>query len=452
MLGLMVATYFRCSRQHPSEYYPNLPPETSIFINTTRELNPTQSMQTIYWDGRDPDGVVVGFYYTWKENPADSDWVFTNLRSQTFMLKITGKDTAYTFQVKAVDNDSVCDPTPARQSFRIKNSAPQVWWNLDSKIPDTTFTVASFNWSATDLDGDSTIQYFEYALDDTSHWMTIAGTLRNLTLKAADGLTEGNHCFYLRAIDVAGSRSNIIRMPDNPSKYWYVQQPRGRYLLIDDHNSETATYGLPDKFYRSMLTELGIQYSYWNIEALFPSSIAQFKETVKLFDRIIWYTDLVKESDDHFIAAQVSLPEVRQLGAKIIYICQFNTGFGVLGEPLAFTPVDSLKKYYDRIFTPNIFLPDTTEFYARFPGVPLLPNLKVSSNVFGAYATKPKSGSIVLYRYEDKNVTPRPIFVVLGRNDNTGVYDFVFSGVPLHQLNGNNNVKEFFNIILNYVF
>lgn len=441
-----------CVKHNPSGYNPNLPPETSLFINTSKELNPTQSVQTIYWDGRDPDGIILGFYYCWKENPADSDWVFTKEHSGVFHLKITGHDTTFTFQVKAMDDDSLCDPTPARQSFRIKNSAPKVWWNLDSKIPDTTFTVASVSWSASDLDGDSTIAYFEYALDDTAQWFQIPGHLRNLTLKASDGLTEGNHCLFIRAVDIAGRRSAMIRMPDNPQKFWYVKTPKGRCLLIDDHVSETATYGYPDRFYKTTLTQLGIEYSYWNIETLFPSSIGQFKETLKLFDRIIWYTDLVKESDPHFIAAQVGLPEARQSGAKIIYICQFNTGFGVLGDPLAFTPVDSLKKYYDRIFTPNIFLPDTSALSAVFPNAPRLPDLKVSSNVFGAFAVKPKSGSVVLYRYEDKSLTPRPVFVILGRNDNTGVYDFIFSGVPLHQLNGNNNLKDLFDIIWNYVF
>lgn len=456
LLGLvyltLILTGYRCEHRAPSKYNENLPPETSIFISTEKELNPTQSVQTISWDGRDPDGFVIGFYYTWKENPDSNDWIFTKAHSQTFSLKISGTDTVYTFQIKAMDDDSLCDPTPARQSFRIKNSAPRIWWNLDSRIPDTTYTVATFSWSAADLDGDSTIIHFEYALDDTSHWVSIPGSARSVTLKASDGLTEGNHCFYIRAVDIAGTRSNVIRMPDNPSQFWYVREPQGRYLLIDDHNSESATLGFPDKFYKSMLADLVGSFNYWNIEKLFPSSLAQFKETLKLFDRIIWYTDLVKVDDSHFIAAQVAIPEARNQGAKVMYLCQFNTGFGDLGDPLAFTPVDSLKKYYDRIFTPGVFKSDTADFKSKFPNAPALPELKVSSNIFGAFAVTAKSGSINLYRYEDKAVSPRPLFVILGRNDNTGVYDFVFSGAPLHQLNGNNNLKEFFNIILNYVF
>ncbi len=442
-----------CDRQPITKYAENKPPETTIFIDSDRQLNATQSVRKIFWDGRDADGFIIGFYYTWEQNPEPTDWKFTQARSMEFALKITGVDTTYIFQVKAMDDDSLVDPTPAVQTFPIRNTAPVIKWTLDSRIPDTTYTVASFTWNASDLDGDSTIVAFEYVLDDTaSGWHSIAGYNRILTLKADDGLSQGQHAFYIRAVDIAGSRSEIIRMPQDPTKFWYVREPVGRYLLVDDHNSETATFGLPDKYYKNMLTTLVGNYNYWNIEKLFPASVIQFKETLKLFDRIIWYTDLVKEDDDHFIAAQVAIPEVRQQGAKIMYICQFNTGFGAQGDPLAFTPVDSLKKYYDRIFPPAVFNGDTSSFKAVFPNAPDLPQLKVANAIFGTFAIKAKSGSVNLYRYNDVNQTPRPLFVVLGRNDNTGVYDFVFAGAPLHQLNGNNNLNQFFDAILNYVF
>jgi len=154
--------FITCEKNHPSNPYDNLAPETTIFIQSTDTLNYTQSVQKISWDGRDPDGFVVGFYYTWQETPDENDWIFTNERSLTFPLVITGSDTLYTFQIKAMDNDSLIDLSPATQLFPIKNSPPEIRWTLVSRIPDTTYTVASFLWEATDLDGDNTISNFEW--------------------------------------------------------------------------------------------------------------------------------------------------------------------------------------------------------------------------------------------------------------------------------------------------
>jgi len=61
-----------------------------------------------------------------------------------------------------------------------------------------------------------------------------SGYLRSITLNADSGLTAGEHSFTIRAIDIAGARSELIRMPENLGETWYVKEPRGRFLLIDD--------------------------------------------------------------------------------------------------------------------------------------------------------------------------------------------------------------------------
>ncbi len=438
------------------DYFPNQPPETEIFIQSTDTLNATRSVQKIYWDGRDPDGFVVGFYYTWKADPEPGDWEFTEKRSGVFPLEIRSADTMYVFQVKAVDNEGLEDPTPARQRFPIKNSPPSISWTASSKIPDTTFTVTTFVWTAGDLDGDSTIAYFEYVLDDTTGpWRRIPGYRRTLTLNADSGLTEGNHAFYIRAVDIAGAVSPVIRMPEQEDRFWYVKEPEGRYLLIDDFNVESSTTGFPDRYYKSMMNEvlgeLQESYSYWNIEASFPVSRTQFVETLKLFDRVLWYSDLITESDDHFVAAQVAIPEFRAKGGKIIYTVQFNQGFGGQGNPMAFAPVDSLGKFYNIITTGKIYYPDSA-FSNAFPDLPPLPTLKVSKFILGLISLIPKATSIPMYRYDDPKGTDDPIFILVGRNDNTGEYDFVFSGTPLHYLQGNNNLNDFFRIVFRDLF
>lgn len=452
---LLLLLLWGCDEKITGEFNPNLPPETEIFLSSEDTLNYTQSVQTIYWDGSDPDGFVTGFYYTFTENPAAADWTWTSERFGVFPLALSGTDTIYRFQVKAVDNHGAEDPSPARQLFPIINSPPTLRWATGSSLPDTTFTVANFSWVAADPDGDATIDHFEYSLDDTSNWIELPGTRRSLNLNESQGIVPGEHAFYLRVVDIAGAKSSILRMPEDPSRNWYAKAPQGRYLLIDDFEAETNTVGRPDAYYRGMLTEvltpLGESFTYWNIEEQFPSSTVQFTETLKLFDRVIWYTDLIEVSDEHFIAAQIAIPQFRANGGKLILTVQFNRNFGQQGDPLAFSPVDSLGRSFNFILTNSAYNPDPA-FANAFPGLPPLPALSVSSIIVGSIALKPKANSIPMYRYDDPAGTDDPLFILTGQNDNTGEYDFIFSGTPLHYLRGNGNLNEFFTIVLRDFF
>lgn len=468
----LVLLFTYCRENISGSFNENIPPETEIFVKSAVNdtLNSTTSIQTIYWDGRDPDGFVVGFYYTWEQNPGPDDWIWTSERSKSFPLQISGNDTSYLFQIKAVDNLGAEDPTPAFQLFPIRNTPPVISWTPASLIPDTTFTVASFVWAASDLDGDHTISHFEYALDDTSQWKKCPGFRRTLTLTADSGVVAGDHVFYIRAVDIAGARSPVIRMPEN--KTWHVKNPKGRYLLIDDFLNE-AQSGYPDAYYRSMLTEVlveignGDQFDYWNIEEQFPVSRIQFTETMKLFDRIIWYTDLIQQNDQRFITAQIAIPEYLFYGRddgdvnrKIIYTVQFNQGFGSQGNPLEFSPVDSLGVRYNFINNGSRYypLPDSlSSFYSIF-GL-TLPELQVNRIILGLAALKPRVTALPLYYYDDPAKEDDPLFILLGLNDNKAeklpvqdAYDFLFSGTPLHYLQGNANLNEFFKIILKDVF
>jgi hypothetical protein len=455
ILILLFLLFLSCEEKVTGDFNANQPPETSIFVQSSDSLNPTQSVQKIFWDGKDPDGFVAGFYYSFGENPQIEDWIWTTERNKTFRLQISGADTVYLFQVKAVDNQGVEDPTPAIQIFPIINSPPTISWAVGSTIPDTTFTVATFLWNSSDPDGDSTIAFFEYALDDTSEWRQVSGEKRSLTLTADDGVLEGEHSFFLRAVDIAGAKSSLIRMPETPTRFWYAKTPLGRYLLIDDYEVESGASAFPDAYYQSMLNTIlsqsGDDFSYWNIEDQFPRAIQQFSETLKLFERVIWYTDLITQSDPHFIAAQVSIPLFRETGGKIVYTVQFNSGFGVQGDPLIFSPVDSLGTLYNIILSNTDYYPDAT-FQNAFPNLPALPELKVSNIIVGLIALIPKVTSVPMYRYDDPNSEQDPIFVMVGRNDNTGEHDFVFSGTPLHILNGNGNLNDIFDIVLDDLF
>ncbi|MEJ2537062.1 MAG: hypothetical protein P8048_08435, partial [Calditrichia bacterium] len=71
----------------------------------------------------------------------------------------------------------------------------------------------------------------------------------------------------------------------------------------------------------------------------------------------------------------------------------------------------------------------------------------------GIKALIPKTTAVPIYRFQNPSPpNDTPLFIILGKNDNSGLYDFVFSSTPLHQLKANNNLDDFFDIILNEIF
>jgi len=64
-----------------------------------------------------------------------------------------------------MDNDSLLDPSPARISFPVINSPPEIEWKLNSlpiagsnpNVTHKSFPHHSFFWNISDIDGRETI-------------------------------------------------------------------------------------------------------------------------------------------------------------------------------------------------------------------------------------------------------------------------------------------------------
>ncbi len=449
---LLLTTVVSCSRRFPDVPKPNLPPDTHLYLESTRTLRTTTSQQVLHWYGDDPDGLVVGFLYTfdaeapvpetWGGDTLAGVWTFTTAQSDTFGLRFISQDTTFTFRVAAVDDQSAVDPTPAMQRFPVKNTPPEVEFTLNSDVPETTFTVASFSWRGTDLDGDETIVAYEWALDDTSSadaWHRVPSKVTFLTLREEDGLTEGNHVFYVRAVDLSGSRSKTARMPRTEDKTWHVRKPKSRFLLIDDY----APLDNSAAFYADLLAELLGRFDVWDIKAdrnrdndpdLLPSSAATFTATLELFDRVLWYTDQSPTLE----YAQISIPAFLQKGGKIVMSASFPEFFSSQGNPLEFSPVDSLGFTINRV-TPGVdLLPQKVE----------LDTLRTSTNVFFVKTLVPKPSSLVLYRLSESSRWQGQPVVAVENADRS----FVFFGMPLHKLDGRNTVQSVLRHILEVEF
>ncbi len=449
LLGLAIA----CSENFSDNPSANQSPKTFVTIFSTNPLNPITSKVTLNWWGDDPDGIIVGFIYTfdqnapnvqtWSNETPDPNWTFTEKTQETFVLTLSGTDTTYSLWVKAVDDEGTADREGAIQSFSVINSRPIVEFVSSSEVPDTTFTVATFVWSATDLDGDDTIAKFQYVLDDTSDelaWRDLDAGRTSITLTKADGLTEGEHIFFLKAEDVAGATSDIIRMPSGENGTWYVREPKSNFLLIDDYNIADNT----DAFMQSTVESLVGPVDVWDIKRnsgeLEPPLVISFTGTLLLFDTILWYADTAPNLEK----AQVSVPIFIDSGGKIL----FSTTFGEFttndGDPVLFSPADSLGSRISRILRDQPVVP-TASFAAMG-----FPDLQVSASIIpNIFPLVPKVSAEVMYVLpEDPSRWPgSPPVAIIDSNA-----QFAFFSLPLASLNQMGTVPQLLDKILNETF
>ncbi len=342
-----------CSERYPNQPKPNQPPSTFLALVPDSVMRSTTSQQHLHWWGVDPDGFVKGYYIS-----LDSiNWTFTTSNDSVLGLKISTTDTTYKFFVAAVDDQGLRDPKPASLKYPIHNSPPVVSFIAQSDVPDTTFTVATFQWHGSDLDGDETVVAYYYALDDTtnpSKWKSLTGDYSRVTLRKSDGLMEGTHIFYLKARDVAGAYSQTIRMPIDTTKTWYVKDPEGKsdFLIIRDWTwvddaasfySHTIDSVMGGRLNTAYVWDIKAGWSPTTRGKYVPAMInPTFTESIKLFKYILWYGDNNPQLD----IAQAALPAFEAAGGKIL----FTTGLpqNPVFDPRGFgdfAPIDSIEQY-----------------------------------------------------------------------------------------------------------
>jgi hypothetical protein len=436
-----------CSEHFPNQPISNQPPDTYLTLMPDSTLRSTTSQQHVHWWGVDPDGFVKGYFIS-----LDSlSWTFTTSNDSILGLKISTTDTTYKFFVAAVDNQGLKDPKPASLQYPIHNSPPVLSFIAQSDVPDTTFTVAAFQWNSFDLDGNESIVAYYYALDDTtnpSHWKSLTGHYSRVMLRKSDGLTEGRHVFYLKARDVAGAYSQTIRMPIDTTKTWYVKDPEGKsdFLIIRDwiwDDGAASYYG------RTIDSVMGGRLStayIWDIKAGWSNTTRgkyvpalinpTFTESIKLFKYILWYAD----NDPQLDIAQASLPAFEATGGKILFTTGFSEnpvfdprGFG------DFAPIDSIENYcFSRNLIRNfnaigdsIVVVDTT--YPR-----LYRDYGTSANgVSYLRGILPKANAHIIYQMGQSRLTPqqggwsdrntRPIIMGVQNADQPSIVFLAFS-------------------------
>jgi len=356
--------YWGCTEKPNVPPKTNLPPETHLFLQFSDTLQlpgETVSLQALYWYGDDPDGEVVGYERKWNY---DSAWVYTTRVSDTFYVPIRQPQDTFTFQIRAIDNGGLTDPTPDRLSFPIRNSSPTVSFPIDfvngySRAVYNCFSYFSIGWSSFDPDGDATITGYEWYLADSSFspWdSVVAGAYywnddsiasmdwQNLdsltTLKVFDDLQPGSYRFFLRCRDVADAYSDIIFYPDKAGGgVWNVMPIRGNVLFVDDDQYASAI----DSFIPVSLTQIygSGSFSTWVTFSGISYYPRDIEETLKLFDSVIWHGG----SYPHFKQAGDALASYIAAGGHLFAFSTQRSGGDTTIYP--FMPVDSIR-------TPNI--------------------------------------------------------------------------------------------------
>lgn len=524
IFSVVLILAYGCVKHKVSEPYPNAKPETYISLFPDSSLSQSTSNLKIHWWGTDEDGWVVGYVFSFD----GKNWFWTFKNDSVFRLPIFGPDTSYHFWVLAVDNtvkvkfeegskvnfvdkngdgfwnegerfeifpDDSYDDTPANLEFPIKNTPPTVEFAMTGEftgtrldVPDTTFPIVSFQWIASDIDGDNTISEFWVALNDTTNWVRVPGQFRFLTLLAenftqsdsvADALVipssmqtlgrapvqgtlkmrlNANNVFYLKARDVAGAFSSTIRMPSE-GKTWFVKRPKGNLLIVAD-------YGVADNsinFYKSIFdTLVGGNFDVWDLRvgARYPrrgSLVPPFPRVdfAEVLARFYKYVFWVSSDETNFDIAAISLPKFKSVGGKTLFsfiLPQSTTpGFDVgkalsdlsgVVDSVSLAPLTGFVPSGTRILNYNPTNPSETSNYpVLVRDSPSDNPIDVGKIVAFLRALYPSVNARSIYWLEPQSAWGNKSFIV-GAESNDG--NFVLVGFPIYRFNGGTkNAGEF---------
>jgi hypothetical protein len=432
----------------PNQPVGNQPPHTFLSLFPDSTISPHSTSLKITWWGDDPDGFVAGYYFSF-----DSlNWNFTTKNDSTFQLIIGGQDSTFHFWVAAVDNKGLRDPHPASNRYPVYNSPPSVGFIPGTEIADTSFTVASFAWTGTDPDGNNTITYYYWAINDTSNWHRVPATTTTLTLKQDSGIVpNSNNKLYLKAQDIAGSYSRIAKMPDS-NKTWYVRAPVGNVLLINDYYRTAPTD--VQKALNFYQTAFGSTlYSSLDIKVNGGGNIPKIKnpmfvETMKLFQGVVWINWRGNAAADgtNFDLAQQTLPFYMLSGGKVLFSTGFQTP--LQSSDLAnFASIDSISYNEYTGFTsqyPVIVIDNSYDTLYSGSTDPTDYNIDVVRTLYPSLTTH------TIYNIANPN-NPSQTGVVCVRDSNFNPH-IVFMSLPLHRMNYTGSAVNFFRRVIHTDF
>jgi hypothetical protein len=419
-----------CKKVPVNQPVDNLPPETHLYVEEV--LDTIGAKQTLCWYGNDRDGYVVGYYWA-VDDTGDRHW--TEINCSTFVFESGSLAVFHDFYVWAEDNEGGTDPSPAQLQLPVINTAPEVDFVPGSVPKDTTFPVATFFWTGTDVDGDNTILWYFYRLDTypDSAWDSIPAQLEENSVTLTD-IEPGDRTFFLLARDNAGALSDTLTFP-RIGESWHVKAAEGQILLVDDEPEDEA-----DATYRDFLDGSGYLYSVWNVETGLPYSSADVNEVLNNmgFTTVLWYTG---RDEGHVSGAEGPLSAYTGSSSNHLMIVSSS----VLPETTSIFVEDIL--HVDTLTAPNTSLPPSFQAEPQLAGYPDLES-EGADRIDGF---EPDTLAEALYRLEDSPLWDGNPAVAL-RYPTGGPATLILFSIPLHKMNGQGNVQDLLDKIIREEF
>jgi hypothetical protein len=467
---LLAVSAISCKKDFEGDRLDKGTPETFMVVDSIYRSGDSRYTTTVeaHWWGSVKSGYIKGF-----EVSTDNmqTWKFTDKQSGTFLLSLpAGSDTAnIRIFVRAVDNNGVVDPTPAGTTYPVRNTTPNVNFDFSTGQKFVAFPAFRYSWILTDVDGLADIAAVEIGLNDTANntlqlpssvsAATFVGERVNgsfngnfllynnnqtnpFSQKLTGGLLNDTNTIYLRCKDRTGAQSAWV------SAKVFVRQPKNGLLFINDYISNKNAI---TSFYGARINDLGSNYTNYDIvNSLldeFPADEFTTSKTFDFFNRIVWVTEDPTRSLG--TAQSATLPFFNN-GGKIFMVLEIPNDVALNAPFFSFTPIEKLVDNPGRSF--RMASGDLVTGYNNWP------TLKATGIVTYPRPFYTYTSSSGLYTYDSlasaqlRSFGPggAPAWIgpnnVMAKRINTqrNKTDFVTLTVPLHLLNGNNNVDSFF--------
>jgi hypothetical protein len=498
---LLALTQQSCDTRIKGELIPNQAPKTQTVVDTIIRSGDDRFTSTVVlnWWGSDPDGYVVGYEFTFDDNPGPATvWIATDKTDSTFLLTVpSGQDTFdFRFTVRAIDNEGLRDPNPASVRYPVKNSRPDVNFvyapaggnPLAGGFPLVSYPVLHYEWLGSDPDGLQTLEGYELVFNDTlnaANIFSLSATFTEMILKAENLIGAGSPCLvypgqnenplttrmqglvfedsnyvYVRSVDQSGARSDWKQ-----SRPTYVKRPSSSFLLINAYGTDPN----PDlnaitiaALYQTELNNIGIN-SYDQVR-IFQRQGSQFVNlsannrtqslVFDLFDQILW---VGPDFDISIVFAQNTLGRFLNGGGKVMLSLASSLGSPVVSNFYEFSPIDSLQSAPAGF---EFLLGDTSTVNPVTAGYPTLKYRGFTSSVRPikfVTGVQPLYRANILRRGGTSPFPPFPLYngnnVIMGISNNTSNNSkFVITTLELHRLNNNNNLGALLDRILKTEF
>ncbi|ARA92063.1 hypothetical protein AWN76_002020 [Rhodothermaceae bacterium RA] len=441
----LVVLWAGCDAAITGTPFENQPPTTQLsvrdssLVDNLAGADRLTSSVMVSWTGDDPDGYVQAYelrYYDEGSTPPDT-WSLTSRNDTLILLPIPrGERVAdVVFEVRAIDNEGLKDPTPARTVYPIQNSPPTLRLSRFELPPDTTFTIVSFAWDADDPEGEDNLAAIEVSFNDSTSYTRLPADTRFVTFVAAfdpndptetttsasvrigrgfqgtgidvPGLRlDAENTFYVRAVDQTDTTSVFERHT------WFVKKPKSDVLFVNDFRKITAP--TVQAYHLSLLRDFlpeGTPINLWDVtqpystgntgdlvrsDAMPPVADPTLRHTFGLFRYIYWVSSNTTNStaDNNLPYAAAVMDLFFENGGKLIVHSPANIPSNPeenLGNPaILLMPLSDLMVFPDSIYqffrlprgrtvTPTGLLPGVSE------PLPALQPLRLISDVIPYY-------------------------------------------------------------------